>query len=372
MYSVGRRGWDILTSMALLLALALANFGVRAQDGTDDHVVYLPLVMRPPKQIDLVVAVTSGPDPYEIGAPLTYTLTVENRGPDTVTGLQADLGLPPALERPTYAVSAGDFDPVSGRWLSLTLGAGESAALTVDGVVSPTVPATRTLHCRVVMTPTDGVDPTPVDAGIIDVNPTPLQNPGFEGGHWHKTFEGENDLMAVPEAWVAWWVTGQSSLGQTLVAPDIFRVIDSKPEFLSPVLRIRSGEQALQMARRGAYHAGIYQRLEGLPPGASVSFTAHAHAWACNEFLDPPLSCGDPYAFRSRVGIDPTGKDTRNRDSVVCSEDHWIYDVYASIDPVTAQVGDDGAVTVYLESYGKWPYSYNEAYWDDAELIIRP
>jgi hypothetical protein len=299
-------------------------------------------------------------------------VTVKNRGPDTLTELQAGLGLPSALESTTYAVSAGDFDPASGRWLSLRLGAGETAALTVDGVVSATTPATRTLHQRVVVTPTDGVDPTPVDAGIIDVNPAPLDNPGFEGGHWHKTFEGEDDLMAVPEGWVAWWVTGQSPLGQTLVAPDVFRVIDSKPEFLSPVLRIRSGKQALQIARRGAYRAGIYQRLEGLPPGASVSFTAYTHAWACNEFLDPPLSCGDPYAFRSRVGIDPTGEDARNLEDVVWSEDHWIYDEFAPVGAVTAQVSDDGVVTVYLESYGKWPYSYNEAYWDDAALIIRP
>lgn len=366
--------WRVLVALTLglLLGLGTVHLGAQAQAGTDDHFVYLPLIFQPPKQIDLAVTVTSAPDPYVAGAPLTYTVAVENRGPDRATGLQVDLQLPEGVHAPTYTVSMGDFTPESGAWLSLTLDAGEAAVLTVGGSVSATAAATHTLHHPVVVSPTDGVDPTPVDAGMINVNPAPLQNPGFEGGHWHKTFEGENEIMAVPESWIAWWVTGQSPLGETLVAPDVFRVIDSKPEFLSPVLRIRSGEQALQIARRGAYRAGIYQRLEGLPPGASVSFTAYTHAWACNEFLDPPLSCGDPYAFRSRVGIDPTGEDARNLEDVVWSEDHWIYDEFAPVGAVTAQVSDDGVVTVYLESYGKWPYSYNEAYWDDAALIIRP
>jgi hypothetical protein len=103
-----------------------------------------------------------------------------------------------------------------------------------------------------------------------------------------------------------------------------------------------------------------------------VVFSAYAHAWACDEFLNPPLSCGGPYASRSRVGIDPTGENARNLDDVIWSEDHWIYDEFAPVGPVTATVGQDGAVTVYIESYGKWQYMYNESYWDDASLSILP
>lgn len=279
--------------------------------------------------------------------------------------------VPQAVLTPVYTTTVGAYHPVSGTWLSLTLGAGDAISLQIRGTVSEAF--TGTLMSTAVVTPVGARERNAADNIAIDVNPVPLLNPGFEGGHWHKTFEGENGAMAVPESWVAWWVTGDS-VGGRMDVPDIVRVIDdSNPNYLSPVLRIRSGRQAFQMARWGAYRAGLYQRVEGLPPGAAVAFSAYAHAWACDRDDTGALSCtDDPYAFRSRVGIDPTGEDARNLDAVIWSEDHWIYDEFAPIGPVTATVGADGAVTVYIESYGKWPYKHNDAYWDDTALIVRP
>jgi hypothetical protein len=254
--------------------------------------------------------------------------------------------------------------------MSLTLGAGDAISLQISGTVSETF--TGTLVSTSVVTPVGAREEDATDNVAVDVNPIPLRNPGFEDGHWHKTFEGEDVNMPVPESWVAWWETG-NSLGRPLEKPEIISVIDSSnPHYLNPVLRIRSGEQALKMARWGAYRAGLYQRVDGLPPGATVAFSAYAHAWACQEDPPPALSCGDEYAFRSRVGIDPTGEDARNLGDVVWSEDHWIYDEFAPVGPVTATVGKDGAVTVYIESYGKWPYKHNDAYWDDTSLSILP
>ena len=361
-------------AMSLCLAVVtLALFGVvLAQDGDEfDHFIYLPLIMKPPPPTDLTLMQTSAPHPYVAGAPLTYTLTLTNAGPTALTAVDLSTLLPQAVLTPVYTTTIGTYSPVSGTWLSLTLGAGDAISLQISGTVSESF--TGTLISTAVVTPVGARELDTTDNTAGDVNPVPLLNPGFEGGHWHKTFEGDNGAMAVPESWVAWWETGQSSIGQPLAVPEIVRVIDdSNPHYLEPVLRIRSGKQAFMLARWGAYRAGLYQRVDGLPPGATVAFSAYAHAWACQEDPPPALSCGDEYSFRSRVGIDPTGEDARNLEDVVWSEDHWIYDEFAPVGPVTATVGIDGAVTIYIESYGKWPYKHNDAYWDDTSLIVRP
>ncbi len=359
--------------MSLCLAMVtLALFGVAlAQDGDGDYVVYLPLIMKPPPLTDLALAQTSAPNPYEAGAPITYTLTLTNGGAVSLTEVSLTTLLPQAVLTPVYTTTVGAYHPVSGTWMSLTLGAGDVISLQISGTVSETF--TGTLTSTAVVTPVGAREQNAADNTAIDVNPVPLLNPGFEGEHWHTTFEGDDGAMAVPESWVAWWVTGQSPIGQSLAAPEIVRVIDdSNPNYLSPMLRIHSGKQAFMLARWGAYRAGLYQRVEGLPPGATVAFSAYAHAWACNEDDNGAISCGNPYDFRSRVGIDPTGENARNLADVVWSEDHWIYDEFAPVGPVTATVGEDGAVTVYIESYGKWPYKHNDAYWDDTALIVRP
>ncbi len=370
--------------MSLCLAVVMLTlFGVALaqEENTFDHFVYLPLVMKPLPPTDLALAQTSAPNPYVAGKSITYTLTLTNAGPTVLSEVMLTTLLPQAVLTPVYTTTIGTYRPVSGTWLSLTLGAGDAISLQISGTVSETF--TGTLTSTAVVTPVGAREEDATDNAAIDVNPVPLLNPGFEGGYWHKTFEGEDVNKPVPESWVAWWETGQSPIGQSLAVPEIVRVIDdSNPHYLDPVLRIHSGKQAFMLSRWGAYRAGLYQRVEGLPPGATVAFSAYAHAWACQEDPPPALSCGDAFSFRSRVGVDPTGMDARNLDDiiwddiiwddVIWSEDHWIYDAFETVGPVTATVGSEGAVTVYIESYGKWPYKHNDAYWDDTLLIIRP
>lgn len=363
--------WLVLSVCLAVVTLSL--FGAVLAQGEDpfNHFVYLPLIMKPLPPTDLTLTQGSTPNPYVAGAPITYTVTLANAGPTALSEVSLTTLLPQAVLSPVYTTTVGSYYPFSGTWLSLTLGAGDAVSLQITGTVSETF--TGTLTSTAVVTPLGAREQDAADNAAVDVNPVPLLNPGFEGGHWHETFEGENPIMPIPETWVAWWVT-DDSMGGPLDTPEIISVIDSSyPKYLDPILRIRSGDQALKLSRPGwPYRAGLYQRIESLTPGAMVVFSAYAHAWACDEFLNPPLSCGGPYASSSRVGIDPTGENARNLDDVIWSEDHWIYDEFAPVGPVTATVGQDGAVTVYIESYGKWQYMYNESYWDDASLSILP
>ena len=40
------------------------------------------------------------------------------------------------------------------------------------------------------------------------------------------------------------------------------------------------------------------------------------------------------------------------------------------IGPISAQVGEGGSAAVFLRSKTKWAYKYQDAYWDDASLVM--
>ena len=198
-----------------------------------------------------------------------------------------------------------------------------------------------------------------------------LVNAGFEGWYTHDTLYGERPVVLTPDGWVTWW---RESDAEDMVQPEVVRPISTNdPVYVELVPRIHGGSQAMQLYNWGTYEAGFYQKVDALPPGARAIFSAYGHAWSCNEDLpEGPYSCGDPYGFLLKVGIDPTGGEDPWADSVIWSADAYIYDAYEKVGPISTLVGEDGAVTVFIYSYAKWPVKHNEAYWDDAELIVQP
>lgn len=203
-----------------------------------------------------------------------------------------------------------------------------------------------------------------------------LANPGFEGigvpvdntspnyDNWTRdTFTGvQYGEIYTPEGWVTWWQEG-SGFGR----PECL-VIAKEGPFLNP-LRIYSGYYAgkcFTFFRR--QHAGYFQRVENLKPGAVVEGWYYAHAWSCDGDDYDALSCGDPEAFSFRVGIDPNGGTDPFSDTIIWSEEQFIYDKYERVGPVQATVGENGTVTFFLRSHSKWEYKHNDAYWDNPSL----
>ena len=103
-----------------------------------------------------------------------------------------------------------------------------------------------------------------------------LRNPSFEGitepGKWTRdTHIGtEFGEIFVPEDWTAWWQEG------AFRRPEM-KVIQNVPPFDNPP-RIHEGDWALQsFTMFGRQHAGLYQVVAGLTPGAIYQLSAFAH-----------------------------------------------------------------------------------------------
>jgi hypothetical protein len=71
-----------------------------------------------------------------------------------------------------------------------------------------------------------------------------------------------------------------------------------------------------------------------------------------------------------QVGIEPNGIADPFAPSIVWNEKTYAPDHYKLIGPVSAQVGGEGRVCVFLRSRTKWAYKYGDAYWDDAGLVV--
>ena len=121
---------------------------------------------------DLAVLKSDGSGTFVPGGPVTWTITVTNNGPSTVTSLTLSDPLPPALTGAVFAPSTGSYDSVTGAWTGLALAAGQSVTLTLTGVVSPA--ATGPLVNTAVVAPPAGVtDPnhgndTSTDTDLVD------------------------------------------------------------------------------------------------------------------------------------------------------------------------------------------------------------
>ncbi|MDY6874729.1 MAG: LysM peptidoglycan-binding domain-containing protein [Chloroflexota bacterium] len=207
-----------------------------------------------------------------------------------------------------------------------------------------------------------------------------LQNPGFEGitcrpdsepgwclDNWtHDVHDGTfHDNIFTPQGWVTWWRKG-GDYGQ----PEV-KTIPNAPPFTGELPRIRSGNYALMLFNfYRLQDTGVYQVVTGLEPGATVELSAYAHGWSCNNDEKLGYSCGDPWNQWFNVGIEPNGIADPFSPTIIWSADQLSADNYSHIGPVTTQVGEGGSVCVFLRSQTKWGFKYQDAYWDDASLVM--
>lgn len=207
-----------------------------------------------------------------------------------------------------------------------------------------------------------------------------LRNPSFEGlscrpgsqpgwclDNWtHDVFDGSfHDNIFTPQGWVTWWRKG-GGYGQ----PEV-KTIPRVPPFTGELPRIRTGNYALLLFTfYRLQDTGIYQTVTGLEPGSTVQLSAHAHGWSCDKDKPMGYTCGDPWNQTFQVGIAPDGNVDPFSPNIVWSTPQRSPDHYSLIGPVTAQVGEGGSVCVFLRSKTKWAFKYQDAYWDDASLVM--
>src|SRR5262249_55271422 len=95
------------------------------------------------------------------GTPITYSITVTNNGPSTVSSVNLIDTPPAALLNPAVGPpGAGSYDPPTGVWTGLSLGRGESVPIDVTGTIAPTATGilTNVVH---VVPPSGTADPNP-------------------------------------------------------------------------------------------------------------------------------------------------------------------------------------------------------------------
>jgi len=153
--------------------------------------------------------------------------------------------------------------------------------------------------------------------------------------------------------------------------------------------RVHGGQKGMLLFTFFRKHDGGFMQQVRVTPGARLRFTAWAHAWsnhkdgphpddgrwsegpghAAGFRLEGETSDSDWRNFTFSIGIDPTGGTDPLADTVVWGQGAHIYNEYGQVPPVEATVQAD-TVTVFLRSRTLWPFKHNDAYWDDAELLV--
>jgi LysM repeat protein len=212
-------------------------------------------------------------------------------------------------------------------------------------------------------------DPAPAEQD----QPNLLQNAGFEedwsleSSHRCHTFPDNNiketGNIFTPPGWITWFRHEPGVWDQPEVT-DAWVTIDAR--------RVHSGQKGIRLFTFWRDHdGGFYQVVRGLEPGATVQFSAYGEGWSCDKENSTYTSCGDdPWRMTFQVGIEPDGNINPYAPSTVWSAPKTSYDSYSLIGPVTAQVGAEGKVVVFLRSTSKWKLKHQDAYWDDASLIV--
>ncbi len=327
------------------------------------------------------LSVTKWVTPTQVGAGerLTYTLAVTNTGNFALHAIITDT-LPRHI---LQALAPGKSVYLPGGQITWTAalstpGSVWTATVVVTAAADYTGPLTNIVH----VTTAEGITGTytqvaaiiPSHAIYLPVvlsNYPPvisLQNAGFETGRWtHDTHDGkEYDNIFTPESWVTWWLH-EEEYGQ----PEV-KIIPNQPPFIHPLPRIHTGQYAtLLFTFYRLQDMGLYQVVNGFPPGVTVQFSAYAHGWSCDQDYPLGYTCGDPWNQRFQVGIEPDGAADPFSSNIIWSPEQSAPDHYALIGPVTAQVGTDGRVCVYLRSQTRWAVKHQDAYWDDASLVTQ-
>src|SRR5262249_21144159 len=121
-------------------------------------------------QADLSVTKDDGKTSAVPGTPDTYTITVTNNGPSTVSSVILTDDEPAALLNPVFGTpSAGSYNAATGLWSGLSLATGQSVTIPLTGTIDPaaTGSLTNTAH---VAPPTGVTDPNPANNNDTDTD----------------------------------------------------------------------------------------------------------------------------------------------------------------------------------------------------------
>ena len=195
-----------------------------------------------------------------------------------------------------------------------------------------------------------------------------------------EPYEKDVGNIFTPPDWLAWFHHDPGTWDQPEVR-DAWKHVDPR--------RVHSGQKGMLLFTFFRKHdAGFLQQVQ-VTPSTEVRLTAWAHAWSnCHGrphtddgrwsegpgydagfCLEGEAPNSDWENFTFYVGIDPTGGTNPFADTVVWGKGAHVYNEYAQLPPAEATAQSD-VVTVFLRSKTLWPFKHNDAYWDDASLVV--
>jgi uncharacterized repeat protein (TIGR01451 family) len=119
---------------------------------------------------DLTVTMDDGKTTVVPGTKDTYTITVTNNGPDTVSSFTLIPGF--RLSNPIFSPpSAGSYDPLAEVWSGLSLASGQSVTITLTGTI-PNTPGSL-INAVAVGPPAGTTDPNPANNIATDIDTIP-------------------------------------------------------------------------------------------------------------------------------------------------------------------------------------------------------
>ncbi|HXI11176.1 MAG TPA: hypothetical protein VNM92_00825 [Thermoanaerobaculia bacterium] len=118
---------------------------------------------------DLAIFKNDNSATYTAGAAISYTITVFNNGPSTVTSLTVTDTVPAAITAPLFTANSGTYNSATAAWTGLNLAAGQSVTLTLSGTVSAGA-AGNLVNTATVAPPSGTTDPTPGNNSSTDTD----------------------------------------------------------------------------------------------------------------------------------------------------------------------------------------------------------
>ena len=112
-------------------------------------------------EVALSITKSDGKTTVVPGTSDTYTITVTNNGPSTVSSLTLTDPIPSAFLNPVFTPSVGTYISATGSWSGLNLASGQSVSLTLSGTIDPA--ATGSISNTATVSPPAGVTDTNID-----------------------------------------------------------------------------------------------------------------------------------------------------------------------------------------------------------------
>jgi len=218
-------------------------------------------------QADLSVTKDDGKTTAVPGTPNTYTITVTNSGPSTVSSVILTDTVPTTLLNPVFGTpSEGSYDAATGVWSGLSLASGQSATITLTGTIDPMATGSLTNTVR--------VDPP---AGVTD--PNTANNNGSDT----DTLTPQADL-AITKSDSATSVVPGGSTTYTIVVSNTgpsavtgASVSDPLPQGVTSASWAFASQTGGGSVTGPSGGTGALATTVDLPVGASITFTFTVH-----------------------------------------------------------------------------------------------